>query len=299
MAGYRDGMDLRSLRYFLAVVEHGGVTKGAAALYISQPSLSQTIRRLEAEAGVRLLDRSGPAAVPTTAGLEMAEVARRVLAELDNARERVHRVTNLSVGRLVVTTASTLSVYPLTPIVAALRRRHPGLEVHVRNAGTGPSVLDSIQRNTAEIGVLDLPLEDPRWAVRPLPREEVVLVTAAHGRDGESVARESLGAFDLGVATVDLDASSELGALLAATASRARVRTAHRQLLWEVVAAGVVSTVMGRRSAGQVLRGAAVRPLEPPLWRTPGLVWRPGALSPAGEALLAAAADVFDRGVDE
>src|SRR5262245_61796680 len=124
-------MDLRSLRYFLAVVEHGGITPAADALFVSQPSLSQTMRQLETELGVELLDRAGRSAVPTPAGRELAATARQVLAETDAARERVRQVGALEVGRLVVATSSTLAVHPLTPLLAALRRQHPGLEARV------------------------------------------------------------------------------------------------------------------------------------------------------------------------
>ncbi|MGV9861800.1 LysR family transcriptional regulator [Rhodococcus koreensis] len=290
-------MDLRALRYFLAVVDHRGVGRGAAALYVSQPSLSQTIRQLESELGVPLLDRSGPFAVPTVAGREFAGMARRVLGEADRARERVRQVSDLMVGRVVVATASTLSVYPLTPIVAALRRRHPGLEVHVVDGGTGTRVMEIISKNVAEMGVVDLPVDDPKWGVRALPPEEVVL--ASSNREMiQPVARSDLQFHDIGVPTTDADRLTELGALLSDAAVSARIRTAHRQLLWEVVTSGVASAAIGRFSAERILPNSGLRPLDPPMWRTPALVWRRGILSPAGEALRAAA-DVLDGGVDE
>ena len=290
-------MDIRSLRYFLAVVDHGGVTRGAAALFVSQPSLSQTIRQLEAELGVQLLDRSGPSAQPTGAGRELADLARRVLNESERARERVHRVADLSVGRVVAATASTFGVYPLTPIVARLRQLHPGLEVHILDAGTGPEVLARIERHTAEIGVVELPVDDARWGVHRLPREEIVVATPGVATDAP-IPRDDIPQLALGVATADADSSTELGALLGKQSGRARVRTTNRQLLWELVLAGSVATLLGRRSAQQLLPGVTLRSLDPPLWRTPGLIWRNGALSPAGTALLAAA-EVFGGEIDE
>lgn len=274
-----------------------GVSRGAAALYVSQPSLSQTIRLLESELGVHLLDRSGRFAKPTDAGLELAGVARRVLGEADRARERVRQVSDLTVGRVVVATASTLSVYPLTPIVAALRHRYPGLEVHVLDGGTGPEVMERLTRNAAEIGVVDLPVEDPKWGVRALPREEIVLAGKDIGDIGP-VRRDEVHSHGVGVPTTDADRSTELGALLADAAVSTRIRTAHRQLLWELVTAGTASALIGKFSAERILPNTILRPLDPPMWRTPALIWRRGILSPAGEALRAAA-DVLDGSINE
>lgn len=74
-------MEPRAAEYFLAVVEHGGVTRAAQALYLAQPSLSEAIRRLEEELGVVLFERSGRGLVPTPAGRALVEPARRIVAD--------------------------------------------------------------------------------------------------------------------------------------------------------------------------------------------------------------------------
>ena len=86
-------MDLHLVTYFVAVVDHGGITKAAQSLYISQPSLSQAIRTLERRLGVTLFDRTGRRLELTEAGRKLDVAARRILADVDRARSKVTLVT--------------------------------------------------------------------------------------------------------------------------------------------------------------------------------------------------------------
>src|SRR3954452_10022384 len=82
-------MEVRQLRYFLAVAEEGRFSRAAQRLHISAPSLSQQIRALERELRVRLFDRSPQAVRPTSAGAILVERARIILAEVDRAHADV------------------------------------------------------------------------------------------------------------------------------------------------------------------------------------------------------------------
>ncbi|WP_164477926.1 LysR family transcriptional regulator [Nocardioides pantholopis] len=291
-------MDLRSLRYFAAVVAEGGITQAAEALYVSQPSLSQAMRQLEESLGVPLLDRSGRRAVPTAEGLRLHALARQVLAEADAAAERVRQVAAVEVGRLVLATSSTLSVHPLTELVAELRRRHHGLEVQIQDGATPAGVLDLLRAGDAEVGVVDGPAPEAEWSTQELTPEEVVL--AVMPREGaplpDPVPRGGVAALDLGVAVPDLEAAGPVAEAVSAMGGRVRARCAHRAMLWELVRHASVAAFIGRRTAELVLPGVPLHSLEPPLWRHPVLVWRPEALSSAGSALLAV---VGERGIDE
>ena len=91
-------MTLQQLQYFLAAVEHGSFTAAADALHMAQPSLSEQVRRLEAELGVELFARVGPGLVLTEAGLSLRPHAERVVAEADEARESVSRCGSSGAG---------------------------------------------------------------------------------------------------------------------------------------------------------------------------------------------------------
>ncbi|HWT26122.1 MAG TPA: LysR family transcriptional regulator, partial [Solirubrobacteraceae bacterium] len=119
-------MELRQLRYFVAVARHGHFTRAADALWITQSALSQQIRRLEAEVGVALLHRTARGAELTPAGEELLERAERILAEVDGARAALDRHAGATRGRVRV--AATTGDAPLLPAtLATFHHAHPSL----------------------------------------------------------------------------------------------------------------------------------------------------------------------------
>ncbi|MEW1636059.1 LysR substrate-binding domain-containing protein [Streptomyces sp. NPDC093801] len=123
-------MELRTLRYFVAVAEELHFGRAAARLHMSQPPLSRAIRRLEADVGAVLLDRSAAGVALTPAGAALLDEARTLLERVERARVRVAAAAG----------AGTLTVGMMTDhadpgahrLAAAYRRRHPGVEVRVR-----------------------------------------------------------------------------------------------------------------------------------------------------------------------
>src|SRR6266436_7205210 len=101
-------MELRQIQYAVAVIDHGGFTRAAAALYVSQPSLSQGVANLEAELGTPLFRRVGRRVVLTAAGEAFQEPARQLLRDARTIREIVGAVAGLQAGRLGEPAASAL-----------------------------------------------------------------------------------------------------------------------------------------------------------------------------------------------
>lgn len=125
-------MLLRHITYFLAVAEHGGFTRAASALHVSQPALSQQIRQLEESLGVTLFDRSGRQARLTDAGEEYRRHARRALLDLEAGKRALHDVQDLSRGTLRLGMTPTYTSYLAGPLVEAFYRRHPGITLTLR-----------------------------------------------------------------------------------------------------------------------------------------------------------------------
>src|SRR5689334_22034618 len=125
------GMELRHVRYLLAVAEHGNFTRAAEALHISQPTLSQQIRQLERALGVQLLDRSGRAVRLTDAGEAFAGHARLALRDLDAGERAVHDVRDLTRGHLRVAMTPSLTAYLIGPLVHRFRTAYPGITLTV------------------------------------------------------------------------------------------------------------------------------------------------------------------------
>src|SRR3954452_24140799 len=135
-------MDLRQLEYVVAVVQHGGFTKAAAALHVSQPSLSQGVQSLERELGVQLFERLGRTVAVTAAGEAVVDGARRVLRDAADLRAASAAVVDVVTGRLDIVALPTLAVDPLADLIGAFRRAHPGVTVHV----TEPEDAASVER---------------------------------------------------------------------------------------------------------------------------------------------------------
>src|SRR4051812_13504293 len=125
-------MDLRRLRYFAALAEHGHFTRAAESLHVAQPALSQQIRRLEEELGLPLVHRTTRRVALTEAGELLAARARRILAEVDAASAEMADLAGVRAGRVVVGAMQSLGAFDLSALLAAFHERHPGVELTVR-----------------------------------------------------------------------------------------------------------------------------------------------------------------------
>jgi DNA-binding transcriptional LysR family regulator len=126
-------LDLRQLRYFVAVAEHLSFTRAAESLHLTQQSLSQQITTLERALGTRLFDRDTRGTRLNDAGRAFLPEARAVLARLDDAVEVVRRVGRGEVGSLDVAFLSSTANYMLPPVVRAMRERFPGIALATHN----------------------------------------------------------------------------------------------------------------------------------------------------------------------
>lgn len=288
-------VDLRLVEYFLAVVDHGGTTRAAQALYISQPSLSQAIRTLERQLGVTLFDRSRRHLVLSPDGEAFTGPARRILADAEHARSRVRSVRDLASGRLEIAAVATLTVDPLPDLASALRASHPGIRLIVLDPGDTPGVLGEVRRGRAELGLIDRPVPDGSLPVRELWDQEMALVLPPALAAGlpDPVPLAALAGIPL---IVELSGSPSRAVLEAELGDLVdpRVECAHRQAIGELVVHGAGAAFLPRRIAEGELRDVVVRSTVPPIRHTVRVVHRPGPLSPAATAFLHAAELIRD-----
>jgi DNA-binding transcriptional LysR family regulator len=172
-------IELRHLRYYLAVVEELHFGRAAGRLHISQPPLSQAIRKLEDELGAQLLRRNSRSVVPTAAGLVFAEEARRVLGALDAAVAEARRATGarsvLRIGAL-----PTIALHRLQHFLTALASREPSLHPQVTHIGS----LEQIRRlrsGELDFGVLHLPVQNDGIHAEPLFAADRAVALLPHG----------------------------------------------------------------------------------------------------------------------
>ncbi|GAA0592602.1 LysR family transcriptional regulator [Streptomyces crystallinus] len=293
-------MDIRQLEYFLAIVDRGGFNRAAAALYVSQPSLSQAVRALERDLGSELFHRIGRRAVLTEAGRALIEPAREAVRSLTTARASVAAVHELRAGRLDVASMPSQAVEPLTSLVSAFSRRYPGVSVAIKAAFTSRDVIDMVRTGAVELGLLASsgPVDGKEVVAHVLGRQRFVVVVPPEGPfAGRSVVecgelagqRLIVGQRGTGMREY-VDGLREQGVEFTVAAE-----TEHRVSLMPLVLAGVglaVVTESWRELAGRL--GARVLDIEPQTTLDIALVSRRGGLSPAAAAFVTAAVPATD-----
>jgi LysR family hydrogen peroxide-inducible transcriptional activator len=124
-------MEIHQLRYFIAVAEEGSFSRAAAREHVAQPSLSQQIQKLEVDVGERLFDRLPRAIIVTEAGNCLLPFARRILAQIADARRSVSDLKHEVAGRLTVGALPTIAPYVLPNLIGKFRDRYPNVTLEI------------------------------------------------------------------------------------------------------------------------------------------------------------------------
>ena len=189
-------MDIRQLKFFLAVADHNGFSRAAQHLMVAQPSLSQAIATFERELGMPLFHRIGRGVVLSEAGAALVGPARVVLRDLDEAKATIRALKGLRGGRIDLVTMPSPGMEPLTTILTTFSRAHPEVTVNAEAAFTPEEVLSLVRTGSAEIGILGSP--EPTQAadldVIALERQALVLISGPNDDwpAGESISRDDL-----------------------------------------------------------------------------------------------------------
>jgi DNA-binding transcriptional LysR family regulator len=287
-------MDLRQAEYVVGVVDHGGFTRAASALHVTQSALSDAIARLEAELGVELFHRVGRRAVLSAAGAAFLEPARQLLRDRSVLLTSVAAVAGLDAGRLDVVALPTLAVEPLSSILGEFRRAHPAVSVYVEQPEDAAAVATNVRSGRAEIGLAELPVAvDGIVGERLLVQSLVVAVPPT----SPLARRRRLAVTDLAdVPLIVTPPGTSMRRLIDTAFAEAgvvptiAVQTEQRESMLPLVRAGAgVTIVPGSVVESTPGHGVVVATLAPAIRREIGLVHRAGPLSPAARAFLALA----------
>jgi DNA-binding transcriptional LysR family regulator len=289
-------MTLQQLEYFLAALEHGSFSGAAESLHLAQPSVSEQIRRLEGELGVRLFERVGRGLVPTEAGQTLRAHAERTLAAAREARESVVAVRELRGGTATFGMFGGGRFYPIAGLVADFRRRYPG--VKIRLVGTNSSeVADEIRDGHLEAGMIALPIDDRGLDVRPLLRDELVYVSREPDAVRAPKTIEDIGARPLALFDASYGNADPMRRQLSELAQREGrrlepdIEIEDAEAALDLAARGLADTILSVGTIHGLGRRMPKKlpwvPFAEPLYDTLALVSRAGgALSPASREFL-------------
>lgn len=172
------GLTLDQLRTFCDVAALGSFSAAAERAGLTQPAVSLQIRSLERRLGVRLIERVGRRAQPTPAGRDLLVHANRIGEEMASALAAVAPHRAGTVGRVRIGTGATACIYLLPPVLRALRRRMPGLEITVQTGNT-TDILDRLAANALDVALATLPVAGRAFQVTPVYEDELVAVFPA------------------------------------------------------------------------------------------------------------------------
>jgi DNA-binding transcriptional LysR family regulator len=173
-------MELRHLRYFVAVAEEGHVTRAAERLGMQQPPLSQQIQALERELAVQLFRRKPRGVELTDAGRALLADARAILAHVDHAFATTRRTARGEQGRIAIGFTSSAPFHPFVPrVIRAFREAYPLVALTLDEGGT-TELIEDLRSERVDAAFIRTPVADPMGvAINPLLEEAMLVALPA------------------------------------------------------------------------------------------------------------------------
>jgi LysR family transcriptional activator of glutamate synthase operon len=282
-------MEIRQLRYLVALAEERNFTRAAERAHIAQPALSQQIRRLEREVGVALVERTTRRVALTEAGELLAVRARRILAELDAAGADLRALTGLQTGHVLIGAIHTMGPVDLSLALGEFHQQHPGVELTVREEAS-EELAELIRVDELDLAFLSVTerIESRGIGLHPLVTEELVVIVPRKHRLGgrrrvqmKELAGERFIAFREGARLRELLISAGHAAGFEPVIA---LESNESQLIRRLVARELGVAIVPRSDAGPDEDLSVLTLTEPSLTRDITLAWREGRRHPPATA---------------
>lgn len=173
-------ISMEQLTAFRAVAEEESFTRAADKIYRTQPAISQAIRSLEEEIGEKLFTREGRKSSLTQAGRILLEHVEEVFHTLEQGKLRIDALKDLQEGELTISTSDTTAYYILPDVLKEFRNEYPGVDVRI-HCKPSPISAEQVISREADIGIVTLPIDNPKLSTEPLIlREDVAICAPGH-----------------------------------------------------------------------------------------------------------------------
>ena len=293
-------MDLRQLRYLVALAEELNFTRAAANEHIAQPALSQQIRRLEDEVGLSLVERTTRHVSLTEAGELLVVRARRVLAELEAAQTELEALRGISSGHVTIGAMHTMGPIDLSLVLARFHELYPDVALTVREQSS-EEMAEMLRVDEVDLAFLSVTerVEAHGLGLYQLVSEELVVLLPP---DHALASRRQVRMADLaGEPFISFREGARLRELLLAAGReadfepRVTLESNESQRIRRLVSRGLGVAILPRSDAVGPGADVAVTALvDPGLRRDITLAWREGRRhAPAAAAFLALAREAF------
>ena len=264
-------MDLRHLRYFVAVAEELHFGRAAERLNMAQPPLSQAIRQLETDLGVELLHRTTRRVDLTDAGRSYLTRARKILGEVAEAAHEARRVAAGAVGHLAIGCVGSATYSLLPALSRGLSLEVPGVDFSFRGEMLVPDQAAALRTGEIDLALLRPPIADLSLSVLPLRRDRLVVAAPA---DHPVAALRQVGVTDLRDADLIVHSADRRSVMYdvvlglfrdAGVEPRIRHEVGETSTLITLVAGGLGVAVVPEPVTALALEGVVFRPLARPV----------------------------------
>ncbi len=288
-------MNLQDLKYLVAVADHRNFSKAAAASFVSQPSLSMQIKKLEEYLGTQLVERTNKQVFITPIGQEVVAVARGILRDAEHIRQIAKQANDPLAGELRLGIIPTVAPYLLPSLLPQIQQHFPKLQLIVVEAQTHV-VTEQLRQGKLDAMIVALPIQGESFETASLYEEPFYLAVAVHH---PLAKRQFVTQDDLVGERVLLleeghclrDQALEV-CQLAGALENANFRATSLETLRHMVASGAGVTLMPEKAVFRDMPSVVYIPFKNTApARTIGLAWRAGS---ARKKLLLQMAEVID-----
>lgn len=165
-------MEIRVLRYFLAVAREGNITGAANLLHLTQPTLSRQIKDLEEELGHQLLIRKSHRVVLTQEGVLLRKRAEEILSMVDKTEAEFASMENTVTGDVYIGGGETQAIRQVAELIRGIRERYPGIHYHL-HSGNAEDVTDRLDKGLLDFGILIQPADITKYDYINFPAKDI------------------------------------------------------------------------------------------------------------------------------